>query len=242
MPLHPDIQVDLETEIIQLDSHLRQFPGDEKARGKLNRKLSKWIDTLDITIFVASNEQKPWTSGELGYPTKPMLLKETSGFQQVGDYQCYIERGSRIENNFAGFVVDRKECSDFYGTLFGRDSENRKNRERFYREIDRFKADPRFTHFYIFVECDLITWLNYLPPKNPGNDLMINQKMAVLASLQARGAHVMWCGNRRLAVRMYREMVRQWCLKNYSRIIRGCGTYAAEMSMSQPRVVDEVRL
>lgn len=232
-------QCDLETEILHLDSHLRQFPEDEKAKGKLARKLSKWIDTLDITIFVASNEQKPWTSGELGYSAKPMPLKSQIGYDQVGDYQCYIERGGRLQDNFASFVVDRKECSDFYGTLFGRDSENRKNRDRFYREIERFQKDPRFTDFYVFVECDLLTWLNYLPPKNPGKDLMINQKVAVLASLQARGAHIMWCGNRALAVRMYRESVRQYCLKNYMRIIRNVSVPGG---MGQMRVVDEVRI
>lgn len=232
-------QCDIETEILHLDSHLHKFPEDEKAKGKLARKLSKWIDTLDITIFVASNEQKPWTSNELGYPTKPMPTAAMIGFPQVGDYQCYIERGGRIENNFAGFVVDRKECSDFYGTLFGRDSENRKNRDRFYREIERFQKDPRFTDFYVFVECDLLTWLNYLPPKNPGKDLMINQKVAALASLQARGAHIMWCGNRALAVRMYRESVRQYCLKNYMRIIRNV---SVPEGMGQMRVVDEVRI
>lgn len=232
-------QCDIETEILHLDSHLRQFPEDEKAKGKLARKLSKWIDTLEITIFVASNEQKPWTSGELGYSAKPMPLKSQIGYDQVGDYQCYIERGGRLQDNFASFVVDRKECSDFYGTLFGRDSENRKNRDRFYREIERFQKDPRFTDFYVFVECDLLTWLNYLPPKNPGKDLMVNQKVAALASLQARGAHIMWCGNRALAARMYRESVRQYCLKNYMRIIRNV---SVPEGMGQMRVVDEVRI
>lgn len=240
IPLYDlDHQAGLETEIIQLHAHLKHYPNDEKSKGKLNRKLSKWVQFLPVTIFVASNEQKPWTSGELGYPTKMMLTKEDSGLQQVGDYQCYIERGGRLQDNFASFVVDRKECSDFYGTLFGRDSENRKNRDRFYREIERFQKDPRFTDFYVFVECDLLTWLNYLPPKNPGKDLMVNQKVAALASLQARGAHIMWCGNRALAVRMYRESVRQYCLKNYMRIIRNV---SVPEGMGQPRVVDEVRI
>jgi hypothetical protein len=57
----------------------------------------------------------------------------------------------------------------------------------------------------------------------------------------------MWCGNRRLAVRMYREMVRQWCLKNWMRIMRPderSMRYNENWSsgMRQPRVCDEVRI
>lgn len=214
-----DKLVDLETEIIQYDDHLRRYPDDTKTEGKLKRRLSKWVDNLEIIIFVASNEQKPWKDVELGYPTKPMPTKAMIGRDQVGDYQCYIDRGGRMQDNFASFVVDRKECSDFYSTLFSK-GQSGKNRDRFYRELDRFERDPRFDEFYVFVECDFITWLNYVPPGNSGN-LMVPQKLASVASLEARGAHVVWNGNRKIACRMYRELCRQWCLKNYRKIING---------------------
>jgi len=48
---------------------------------------------------------------------------------------------------------------------------------------------------------------------------MINQKMAALGSLEARGAHVVWCGNRAIATRLYRDYVKQYVIKNYARIL-----------------------
>lgn len=234
-----DKLVDLETEIIQYDDHLRRYPDDTKTEGKLKRRLSKWVDNLEIIIFVASNEQKPWKDVELGYPTKPMPTKAMIGRDQVGDYQCYIDRGGRMQDNFASFVVDRKTCEDFYGTLFSKNGNGEKNRQRFYRELDRYYKDPRFDQFHIFVECDLLAWLNYVPPNNPGTDLMINQKTNSVQSLEVRGAHVHWCHNRKTAVKLYRDLVRQWCLQNYRKIIIGSGTVECERVM-QPRVVEEL--
>ena len=116
---------DLELEIIQYDEAIKLDPDHfGKYQRKLNYRLSKWIDTLDIVVCVAQNEQLPWTENEIGYPTRPMFLISESGAQQVGDYQFYVN------GQIGGILVERKTCQDFYGTMFG-------NRDRFYREIER---------------------------------------------------------------------------------------------------------
>lgn len=213
MPLTDlDQQVDLTTEIIQLHDHLTQYPADIKTKGKLDRKLSKWLEMLEITVFVANNEQLPYTSSEIGYPTRPMLLKSQSNYQQVGDYQTFVDG---YGGYYLPFVVDRKTMGDLYGTLL-----KKSNRDRFYRELERFYQDDRFKRFYIFAECGLIDFLNYQPPnaKEKGN-LRINQKLAVIASLESRNCHVMFCGNRKLSIRLYRDFIRQFVLKNYETIL-----------------------
>jgi len=204
---------ELNFEIARYHEHLRQYPTDTPAKKKLEDRLNKWYEQLDITVFVANNEQLPYTSKELGFRTKPMLSKAQTGCSQVGDYNFHIDNiGGKFLDGFGGLVVERKTCADFYGTMFGA-------RDRFYREVQRFHDDSRFDTFYIFVESDLITWLNYRPPNSP-IDPMINQKMAVLGSLEARGAHVVWCGNRAIATRLYSDYVKQYCIKNYARILR----------------------
>jgi len=154
-------------------------------------------------VCVAQNEQLPWTENEIGYPTRPMFLISESGAQQVGDYQFYVN------GQIGGILVERKTCQDFYGTMFG-------NRDRFYREIERFKSDNRFDKMIIFVEGNMLDFLNYT---YNNNSFMLPQKFGVLGSLDARGVEVMWCTNRKIAARLYGVVVKQWCLKNYERII-----------------------
>lgn len=222
----------LEHEIIMLHDRLQHQPDDEKASGKLNYRLSKWIDKLDITIFVAQNEQLPWTENEIGYPTRPMPPKETVGYQQTGDYQFFIDGHSgRFQDKFGGLLIERKTCQDFYGTLFG-------NRDRFYREIDRFHDDPRFEKMIVVVECDTTAWLHYMPPNTKEKTSLVPQKIATLASLENRGVSVVFAGDRTLAARFYRDCIRMWCMRNYARII-GIDKRVVD-TMSQSGIVQEV--
>jgi hypothetical protein len=217
---------ELELEILRYHEAIQADPSNaDEYTSKLDSRVKAWYNQLDITVFVANNEQLPWTQGELDFKTRPMPPKATTGYSQVGDYNFHIgNRGGSFIKGFGGLVVERKGgvlgWEDFYGTLFNSNKESgRKNRDRFYDEIKRFHADDRFTDFVIFVECDIITWLNYLPPNTKAKSIMIPQKLAVLASLEARGAHVEWCGNRQIASRMYRDFVKQWVIKHWKDII-----------------------
>lgn len=71
---------------------------------------------------------------------------------------------------------------------------------------------------------------------------MLNSKKATIDALQVRpDVQVIFCESRQDMIEQYRDMIKQWTMQNFRKII-GCGTYAPEMSMSQPRVMDEVRL
>ncbi|WP_406660905.1 ERCC4 domain-containing protein [Methanolobus sp. ZRKC3] len=222
----------LELEIIRYNDAVKHDPTDTKSKGKLDYRLSKWIDKLDITVFVAQNEQLPWSENEIGYPMRPMPPKQTCTFNQVGDYQFFIDGHSgHFQDKFGGLLVERKTCQDFYGTLFG-------NRERFYREIDRFHADPRFDKMIIVVECDTTSWLHYMPPNTREKTSLVPQKIASLASLENRGVSVVFAGDRTLATRFYRDCIRMWCMRNYEKII-GIGEPVVD-TMVQPCVVEEL--
>ena len=113
---------------------------------------------LDILILAASNEQKPYTTEEIGLPVKPMYTKDISSFEQVGDYQAYI----KDYNTWCGLLVERKGgelgCEDLYGTLMHTDQKN-----RFMREVARYESDPRFNRFQLIAECTYEEFLEYVP-------------------------------------------------------------------------------
>lgn len=204
-------RADYEFEILSLRDAIRDDPTNaEEYQHKLDYRISKWIDHSEIIIFGANNEQTPWTDEMIGYPVVPMPTKQSCGFDQVGDYQFAIDGPYDFANCFGPLVVERKSCQDLYGTLFG-------DRERFYREITRFEADPRFTQMIVTVECNFTDWVSYNPPGGKG--VSIGHKLAALASLQARGIPVHFAGSPQLAAVFYRYCVRQSIHKNWERWI-----------------------
>ena len=194
----------------------------EKDLQKLNRRVSSFVKLLDITIFQAQNEQTPWTPDELGYSIRPMLLKEDSGLQQVGDYQAYYS--CEECSGWIGLLVERKGgkkgCEDLYSTLM-----NSENCARFYREIDRFKEDKRFTQMVIIAECSFEQFLLYQPifvgkVRNTQHiGASVEARRGKIASLYARGVPVIFAGTRKNAVEVYRALLRQWLIKNYVAIL-----------------------
>ena len=106
----------------------------------------------DVVVYCANNEQKPWTSVEVGFPTFPMPTKSMNGIQQVGDY--YAE----IHGVALPFLVERKSLEDAYGSFV-----IEKNRARLYREIERFHEDNRFRDFFIVIEATEKQFMNYYP-------------------------------------------------------------------------------
>lgn len=145
-----------EAEIIGL--HNNNSPDSQK---KLEYKLGKWEPLLTKRILVAQNEQRPWSSGELGIPTAPIPTKIQSGHNQVGDYFYEVVRDGG-EHITGSLLVERKGgdsgIEDLYGTLM-----QSKQRQRFYAEILRFKKDPRFTKMIIMVEGTMDEFLEYVP-------------------------------------------------------------------------------
>ncbi len=206
-----------ENEIKKYHTELSNYPDSTTLQNKLSYRLGKWVSMLDIVVMAANNEQKPYTSDELGMNVKQMYTKAVSGFDQVGDYQFFI---CGDINQWGSLLIERKENSDLYGTLMNRDS-----RERFYRELDRYVADKRFTQMLILVEGTLQDFLSYAP-KFQGKSYNKNHsganvasRRATIAGLYARGIPVVWCGSRAQAVKLYPQLVRQWCIKNYTAIL-----------------------
>lgn len=190
----------------------------EAEQQTLNRKVSSFVKLLDITIFQAQNEQTPWREEDLGYHIRPMLLKSLCGADQVGDYQAYYD--SSVCSGWVGVLVERKGgkkgCEDLYSTLI-----NSENCARFYREIDRFKEDKRFSQMVVIAECTFEQYLLYQPPfigKSFNRDHIgasVEARRGKIASLYSRGVPVLFCGTRKNATETYKALIRQWLIKNY---------------------------
>ena len=131
-----------------------QHPDYEKIEDKLSRQLTAWSKKLNITVQVASNEQTPYLTDELGYACIPMSLKKDSMMRQTGDYVAYLDD----YDTFCGLCIERKTLQDLYGTLM-----NREQRSRLYREIARYEADHRFNRFHLIAECAYEEFLEYVP-------------------------------------------------------------------------------
>lgn len=164
-------KADYEQEIRELHHVIKEYDDAEavaKLKNRLRGLLNAWYDLLDITVFIASNEQTPWSAEELGMKTRPMLLKKDIGHDQVGDYQFLVNGPGKLVDRFGGLLVERKGCTrkngvitscDLHGTLMS------DHRDRFYREIDRFEKDGRFEKMIIITECSLEEFLNFLPER-----------------------------------------------------------------------------
>jgi hypothetical protein len=190
---------------------------------QLTRKVSSFVKLLDITIYQAQNEQLGWTSEELEVKVSPMLLKSDIQIAQVADYQAtYSFLG---HSGWIGLLVERKGgkkgVEDLYGSLMVAE-----NCERFYREINRFKNDNRFDQLVLIAECTFEQFLLYSPPfigsepnvRHVGAS--VEARRAKIASLQARGVSVYFCGTRHNAIQFYKSLIRQWCLKHYVGILK----------------------
>lgn len=223
MPPKKTIQ-QYEEEIRTLHKALKEYPDNETIQSKLNNRVSSWAKLLDITIFAAQNEQLPWTEEDLGYPVRPMLLKDKTGIQQVGDYQAHYSGPGY--SGWVGVLAERKGgkpkgCEDLYSTLL-----NAENCARFYREISRFREDPRFSQMVVIAECSLNDFLLYTPGftgKTRNTDHIgasVEAKRGKIASLYTRGVPVLFAGTRKNAIELYMGLVRQWVRLHYASILK----------------------
>lgn len=129
-------------------------PDYDKTKAQLSRKLTVWVNMLNFSVQVASNEQLPWKTEEIGYTCTPMITKKESLIAQTGDYIAFI----KDYNQYAGICIERKTLQDLYSTLM--DGEQR---SRLYREIVRFEKDIRFNKFMLIAECTYEEFLTYVP-------------------------------------------------------------------------------
>lgn len=143
-------------DIRNIHAKLQKDPGSDKLEKQLSYRLREWSSRVPIIIRVAKNETKPWTQEELSMAIFSMDKKKDTGFNQVGDYHFQVNLGGQIVT--CGLVVERKEVSDLYGTLL-----NQNRRERFNREIERFRSDPRFDQMTIMVEGTMKEFFDYVP-------------------------------------------------------------------------------
>lgn len=218
-------------EIEALHNTIKEMPAGkarEKIEEELHRKIGKWEqDKLSKIVYVANNEQTPWPLFEkVGLPTQPMKTKKETGYDQVGDYVCYVfiedERKYRPSgySKCLPFVVERKTVADFHSTIIPKEAWS-----RFKREIERFKKDDRFNQMVIIVEGDMGEFLRYKPEivtnkegkkeYNKKYPISTNVKEAKLAKCFTIGAPVFFVGTRYRAMKMYQHLVRQTIIENY---------------------------
>lgn len=153
-------RTDYEYEIMVLRDAIRDDPRNTTDYKKtLNKRISKWVEKLDITIFQANNEQNPLPATWLKYPVKPMLRKTETGYDQVGDYIFFIDGHPHpIENKLGGIIFERKNIFDLHGTLYG-------DRSRFNAEIERFHNTIWADKLVILVECLEADFYNMVVPR-----------------------------------------------------------------------------
>ena len=204
--------------ILQLHVELQrlppQHPDYEKTDDKLSRQLTAWSKKLNITVSVASNEQTPWQSEEIGHPCIPMATKQASGTPQTGDYVAYLDDYDR----FAGILVERKGTTRENGRMTGCDLystfSKKDNRRRFEAEFKRYQKDPRFNLFVLIAECSYLEYLSFKPKFNGKNYNKTNYGMnvaarrATIAKLISMGIDVHFAGTRQAAVELYSDIVR----------------------------------
>lgn len=221
---------DYETEIKDLHhklQHRREIMDAEEIEStekKLSYRVNKWAAMLEVVVQVANNEGTPWTSGMIGYPTENMPLKTASGFRQVADYVATVRTSDG--NVYIDLLVERKATEDLYGTLIDED-----NRARFYREIERFKNDRRFSQMIIMVEGTLSDFILYQPEFKGGkfdykrrydtkkNGSINEKKITVLSDLFVMGVPVLFCDNATLAALMYGRLIREYIRKGYRKML-----------------------
>ena len=233
-------KTEVEDENRILHKATKQYPENKVLRNKLKYRLNTWYDLIkpDIYIIIANNEQCPYTTDELGFKTRDMFLKKDINLNQVGDYQIFVNKcGNALKDSFSSLLVERKGCTfesdtrgglkmvgcDLYSTLM-----LRSNRERFYAEITRFEADPRFTRMVVICECTYEQFLRFTPKFN-GKEFnrahtgaTVTSRVASVNALEERGVSVRFMGSRERAIESYKNMVRLNVIANYTIFIYGC--------------------
>lgn len=198
-------------------------------------QLSSWASLVPLTIFQSQQEWYPWTAEELGYPVLPMAKKRDTKKEhvpaQTGDYIAFYKTPSG--EGWIPFVIERKGGKegksgphDLYGT-----TSNKENRTNLYEEVDRFIADNRFEKMFLIAECTYKEYLEYIPLFSGRDDkgrpkrnvhhvgLSVETREATIAGLYLRGCTVIFAGTRAKAIKMYKDLMRLWLMKNWRKVL-----------------------
>lgn len=169
--------------------------GDLEAAHK---KAIKWSERVPLQFMIANNEQLPYTEDliELGHEVTEMPEKALLGFQQTGDYLCYLPSYER----YTGIIWERKSKEDAYSTLIH-------GNDRFMRECDRACANTLFNYMLIGVEATREKLLTYRPNGQKGASPQ--SRIGIIENIPPRFNYQVqfrWHGARKYAVK---DLVRQ---------------------------------
>lgn len=190
-----------------------------KSRNKVWRRAKFLFDNeIDVEVQVANNEQKGYSSEEIGLPTIPMKTKKETGERQTADYVVYWKWKAEPIECFRkmGIIFERKEVSDFHNTMIH-------NYDRFDREIERFLNDEKTKLMMVLVEGSRQDALVFTPPKRyNGNDIkfMIAAKIGAISSIQVRGIHICWQGSRKASANSIKPYISHFFEKNIEFVLR----------------------
>jgi hypothetical protein len=178
---------------------------------KAHHRASKWSELVPLTFMIANNEQLPYTEEliELGHDVEGMPPKSVLGFQQTGDYLCYLPD----YNRYTGVLWDRKSKNDAYGTLVH-------GQDRFFRECDRACENPLFDYLLIGVECTRAKLLSYCPNGQKGASPA--SRHGIIEALPPRFKYQVqfrWNGSRKYAVNDLIKQNRYWLKYNYAKVL-----------------------
>jgi len=181
--------------------------------------LREWARSVPIYYEYAANEKYPYTEEETGQQMRKMQRKDATGFDQTGDYHCFLPyymNKKTLKPLQTGVFWERKEKSDLYNTLIY-------DMDRFKNECQRAIDDPRCSYMVIGAECTIDKFLNYIPAGQRGASLA--SRYALANSIGPRYDYkvfIMWCGDRAGAVKKMEWANRQWLRYHYKEVFFDC--------------------
>ena len=192
------------------EEEVRKFHADGDM-DKAHARAAKWSERVPLQFMIANNEQLPYTEEliELGHEVVPMPEKALLGFQQTGDYLCFLPEYKR----YTGVIWERKSKEDCYSTLI-------QGNDRFMRECERACANPRFNYMLIGVEATREKLITYRPQGKAGAS--VQSRIGIIENIPPRFNYQVqfrWHGARKYAVK---DLVRQnqlWLKYHYADVL-----------------------
>jgi len=197
-------------EIKQLHKAIKIYPEVNKLKSTIQSRVKSWSKLVQLNFYCANNEQKPYTTDEIGYMCLPMPRMNVSGHRQTSDYICYLPEYKLI----TGVFWERKEVSDWYSTIIH-------NRDRFYDECIRSQQDQDCDIMIIGVEGTNDRFIKYRPNQKSG--ATIQSRHALCEHLSPRFNYdviIRWHNGRNASIKDMIEQNRMWIKYNYGKVLK----------------------